>query len=92
MKEKDYEQQLLEWRFHQIQFRKKYRNTPAGFQSEQEELEAKKAWREDVKKFRKERIRKLQSLYQPENQPFAGRRCDSGNLIRCRSGNRKNRR
>lgn len=73
MKEKDYEQQLLEWRFHQIQFRKKYRNTPAGFQSEQEELEAKKEWREDVKKFRKERIRKLQSLYQPENQPFAGR-------------------
>lgn len=73
MKEKDYEQQLLEWRFHQIQFRKKYRDTPAGFQSEEEELLAKKAWREDVKKFRKERIRKLQSFYQPEKLPFAGR-------------------
>ena len=73
MKEKDYEQQLLEWRFHQVQFRRKYRNTPAGFQNRQEEITVINAWKEDVKRFRKGRMKKIQSLYQPESQPFVGR-------------------
>ena len=73
MSEKDYELQILEWRFHQIELRKKYKNTPAGFQNHQEEINALKMWHEDMNRFRSGKIRKIQSLYQPEKHPFVGR-------------------
>ena len=73
MSEKDYEQQILEWRFRQIQFRKKYRNTPAGFHNLEEEMNEIKIWEEDMNGFRSGKIHKIQSLYHPEKHPFVGR-------------------
>ena len=82
MNEKNYDQQVLEWRFHQIQLRRKYKGTPAGFQDRQAELTAITEWKKDVLKFRKENIQNIQSLYQPMPQPFVGRKQELSEIER----------
>ncbi len=70
--EKDYEYRVLVWEFYQYQLRRKYKHTPAGFQSEEEEKISRNRWKENVKKFRQGGI--ICSFYQTEAQPFAGRK------------------
>lgn len=68
--EKEYEYRVLVWEFWEYRLRRKYKETPAGFQSKAEEENARKQWQENVKKFRR---RSFASFYQAEAQPFAGR-------------------
>ena len=82
MRENDYEKQILVWQFHQYQLRRKYRNTPAGFQSKQEEQMMREQWMENVKCFRQKQIRKICSCYQAEPQPFVGRNTELSRMER----------
>lgn len=80
IKKKSYDQELLEWRFRQMRLRKKYKNTPAGFYDEKEEMRCRKRWMEDVRTFLEEQQRRIQSCYSPVKEQFVGRKQELLNM------------
>lgn len=75
MKEKkSYNQELLEWRYHQLRFQKKYKDTPAGFADSESEKRAFRQWKEDVRTFRRSRDYQILSSYFPAPELFVGRK------------------
>ncbi|MCI7794995.1 MAG: NB-ARC domain-containing protein [Lachnospiraceae bacterium] len=71
--EKDQEQALLEWRWHQLHLRRKYRDTAAGFSDPESERQAFRQWKEDVKEFKDSREYRILSEYQLAEEIFVGR-------------------
>lgn len=71
--QKGYDQELLEWQWHQIRFRRKYKHTAAGFQNSEIEQQFIQQWKNDVKKFRESREHHILSDYQPSSEIFVGR-------------------
>lgn len=65
---KKYDQELLEWNWHQLRFRKKYKNTPAGFSDPETEKNAIAKWKNDVQKFRRDQEYRILS----ESTDFSG--------------------
>lgn len=65
---KKYSQELLEWSWNQLRFRKKYKNTPAGFLDSEMEKNAVSKWKNDVQKFRQDQEYRILS----ENFDFSG--------------------
>lgn len=72
-KQKNYQQELLVWRWYQIRLRKKYMGTPPGFADKEEVQNAVQQWKADVKKFRKTREYRLISNYKNSEEIFTGR-------------------
>lgn len=72
-KEKEYRQELLEWKWEQIALRRKYRDTPAGFQDEETRRRALLQWQEEMAQFHKNSRHMLESSEIFSEEPFAGR-------------------
>lgn len=72
-REKGYQQELLEWQWHQLRLQKKYRNTPAGFLDKEAEKQAFGQWKTEVAHFRQSMEYKILSDYQPAHEDFVGR-------------------
>lgn len=72
-KEKEYRQELLEWKWKQIGLRKKYRNTPAVFSDPGAEKQAVSQWKQEVSIFRESHRHVLESAKISFREPFAGR-------------------
>ncbi len=73
-REKEYRQELLEWKWRQIKFRKKYSNTPAGFSDIQTEKQAVRQWKQETAVFRESHRHVLESAKVFFDEPFAGRK------------------
>lgn len=71
---KKYNQELLEWSWNQLRFRKKYKNTPAGFLDSEMEKNAVSKWKNDVQKFREgQEYRILSESFDFSGDTFVGR-------------------
>lgn len=74
---KSYNQELLEWRYHQLRFRKKYKDTPAGFSDPETEKNAIAQWKDDVQKFRRDQeYHILSESIDSSGEIFAGRQSE----------------
>ncbi|MDY3918068.1 MAG: tetratricopeptide repeat protein [Candidatus Limivivens sp.] len=74
MKEgKEIEKKNLEWRKNQIQLRKSYADTPAGFQNEEAENTARSQLQSDWEVWKEKQHHGLLSEYHPEEEIFVGR-------------------
>ena len=60
-KEKEYRQELLEWKWEQLRLRKKYCQTPAGFFLSEMEKQAVHQWKQEVAEFRESHRHVLES-------------------------------
>ena len=72
-KKESYEQECLEWQWEQLRFRRKYKDTPGGFQDKETERTAVRQWREEVDRFRRNSCHRLASSEIFSREPFAGR-------------------
>jgi tetratricopeptide (TPR) repeat protein len=70
---RDYQKEVLEWRWHQIRLRKKYAETPAGYKNEEQMIQEIDKWRADLKRFKNEKQHELLSGYQYSDAFFTGR-------------------
>ena len=75
-KEKEYRQELLEWKWEQLRLRKKYCQTPAGFFSSEMEKQAVHQWKQEVAEFRESHRHVLESAEIALDEPFAGREAE----------------
>ncbi len=72
-REKEYRQELLEWKWDQIALRVKYKDTPAGFPDEETGKRALLQWKEERALLYKSRRHELESSEIFSEEPFAGR-------------------
>jgi len=73
-KTKTYEQEVLEWHWRQLRLQRKYKTTPAGFESKERERHACSLWKQEVQRFREGQAHKILSRYQPSGEIFVGRK------------------
>ena len=69
----DAEKRKLEWRAAQIQVRKSFANTPAGFKSKDVELAEENALLSDWKEYREKQQNRLCGEYRRNQEIFVGR-------------------
>ena len=67
------ELELLEWRKRLFELRKKYRDTPPGFQNDVEEKLCLEKLSREQEEYRKKREHCLEDFWEPKEEPFAGR-------------------
>lgn len=72
-KKRDMERELLEWRKQLFELRKKYRDTPPGFQNDMEEQACLEKLCREQEEYRKKREHCLEDFWEPKEELFAGR-------------------
>ncbi len=69
----DYEKVLLEWKKNLLMLREKYRDTPAGFVSREQERKAEEELAKEIRKYEDNHTYQLVGSYQPKEEWFFGR-------------------
>lgn len=69
----DYEKVLLEWKKNLLMLREKYRDTPAGFVSREQERKAEEELAKEIRKYEDNHTYQLVGSYQPKEESFFGR-------------------
>ncbi len=85
----DYEKELLRWEKCMLDLRRKYRNTPAGFQDAKTEAAAVRVYEESCTHYRESHLHQLARNYVPTEEPFVGRKkylTLMGQMLDSRSG------
>ncbi len=72
--ERAYVREILDWQWNQIELRKKYRDTPPGFRTFDEEKKAIDQWQSDRERYDKKKTYTILSEYRPSDEIFTGRR------------------
>lgn len=69
----DMERELLEWKKGMLELRRKYRDTPPGFQDDRTEQAYLDKFSEEQEAYRKKREHYLEAFWESKEEPFAGR-------------------